>query len=67
LLYGNPKAFKDITQGNNKNGNGIGYVAGSGWDACTGLGAPVGSKILQLFKGGSSPAAKKPARRKPRK
>lgn len=67
LLYGNPKAFRDITQGNNKNGGGVGYVAGSGWDACTGLGAPVGSKILQLFKGGSSPAAKKPARRKPRK
>jgi kumamolisin len=34
-LYQSPKAFRDITSGNNGN-----FAAASGWDACTGLGSP---------------------------
>jgi kumamolisin len=48
LLYGAgfSKAFNDITKGNNG-----GYSAGSGWDACTGLGSPDGEKILVAMGG----------------
>jgi kumamolisin len=48
LLYGNANACRQITQGHNKD-NGIGYDAGAGWNACTGLGAPVGQAILKVF------------------
>ncbi|MGH9616925.1 MAG: S53 family peptidase [Acidobacteriaceae bacterium] len=34
-------AFHDITSGNNG-----AYKAGAGWDACTGLGSPVGNNLL---------------------
>lgn len=40
LLYAQPGAFNDITSGNNGD-----YSAGPGWDACTGLGTPVGTKV----------------------
>ncbi len=42
-LYGSSakSSFRDITQGNNG-----GYSAGPGWDACTGLGSPIGTKII---------------------
>ncbi len=36
--------FNDITSGNNG-----AYSAGPGWDACTGLGSPVGNKIAGIF------------------
>lgn len=39
-LYAQPGAFNDITSGNNGD-----YSAASGWDACTGLGTPVGTKV----------------------
>jgi kumamolisin len=35
--------FKDITQGNNITAKNGGYSAGQGWDACTGLGVPLGN------------------------
>lgn len=41
-LYANPTAFTDITLGNNG-----GYQAGPGWDPVTGLGVPIGSRIVQ--------------------
>lgn len=51
LLYGPlaaPGVFHDIVSGNNDmNGNLGGYKARKGWDACTGLGTPDGTKILQ--------------------
>jgi kumamolisin len=53
------KAFRDITQGNNGPG---GYSAGPGWDACTGLGSPLGSAVIQMLGAagaGVSTAAKK--------
>jgi kumamolisin len=45
-LYGAgaAKAFHDITQGNNG-----AFSAGSGWDACSGQGSPVGSAVIQLL------------------
>ena len=43
-LWKNPRAFYDITQGSNG-----AYSAATGADACTGLGAPNGSAISQLF------------------
>jgi kumamolisin len=36
--------FHDITSGSNG-----AYSAGPGWDACTGLGSPIGSKIAGIF------------------
>jgi kumamolisin len=36
--------FRDITQGNNG-----AYSAGTGWDACTGLGSPNGSALLSAL------------------
>jgi kumamolisin len=48
-LYDHPEAFRDTTMGDNKS-NGVGYEAKTGWDACTGLGTPVGTKVAALFK-----------------
>jgi kumamolisin len=45
-------AFNDITKGNNG-----AFSAGPGWDACTGLGSPVGSKLIPLL----APADAKPS------
>ena len=39
-LYATPSAFHDITQGNNG-----AFSAGPGWDACTGLGSPIGAAV----------------------
>ncbi len=47
-------AFNDITQGNNGT-----FSAGPGWDACTGLGSPIGSKLIQLLGAASGGAKKK--------
>ncbi len=51
-LYGLPssaQAFRDITQGNNGS-----FSAGPGWDACTGLGSPVGKNLLAALGGSGS-------------
>lgn len=40
-LYGDPKAFRDVTSGNNG-----AFNAGPGWDACTGLGSPNGAAVI---------------------
>ena len=40
-LYGDPKALRDITSGNNG-----AFSAGPGWDACTGLGSPNGAAVI---------------------
>lgn len=50
--------FRDITQGNNG-----AYSAGPGWDACTGLGVPVGQALLDHVRGQarSAGAPKTPA------
>jgi kumamolisin len=45
-------AFNDIVSGNNG-----AFSAGPGWDPCTGLGSPIGSKLIALL--GASAANKK--------
>jgi kumamolisin len=49
-LYSVQAGFQDITDGDNGS-----YQAASGWDACTGLGSPNGTAILQAL-GGQVPA-----------
>jgi kumamolisin len=44
-LYAAPSAFHDITSGNNG-----AFSAGPGWDACTGLGSPIGTAIAAALK-----------------
>lgn len=49
VLYQNPQAFRDITEGNNGD-----FYASDGWDACTGLGSPDGQQIAAVFANGGS-------------
>ena len=58
LLYGNSKvgATKDILEGNNTVFGITGFSAKLGWDACTGLGSPNGTKLLALLSGVAPPA-----------
>jgi kumamolisin len=50
MLYQNQTAFNDITQGNNGD-----FAAARGWDACTGMGTPNGTKIASVLMGKSAP------------
>jgi kumamolisin len=53
LLYQNARTagdFNDITSGNNG-----AYSAGQGWDACTGLGSPIGAQVASVL--GAPPQA----------
>jgi kumamolisin len=60
-------AFNDIVSGNNG-----AFSAGPGWDACTGLGSPIGAKLIPLLgsstaptkKKGKKPVAKPPVKKK---
>ncbi|MGC2401070.1 MAG: hypothetical protein WA510_14860 [Acidobacteriaceae bacterium] len=52
-------AFKDIVAGNNG-----AFAAGPGWDACTGLGSPIGAKLI-AFLGASTSTKKKVGAEKP--
>jgi kumamolisin len=52
-LYAAPKAFHDITQGNNG-----AFSAAAGWDACTGLGSPIGTAVIAAV-APSTPTTKK--------
>ena len=50
-IYTNVSAFSDITVGNN-NCTGIqstGWLATVGWDACTGMGSPIGTSIQAIY------------------
>ncbi len=50
VIYAAPDAFRDIVHGNNDIFNDGGkYPAGPGWDPASGLGSPIGSKLLSLF------------------
>ncbi len=52
-------AFRDITSGTNYSGTPVGFTAGPGWDACTGLGSPIGTKLIAVVNpGGAAPSAK---------
>jgi len=46
-------AFNDIVTGNNATPNSLaGYKATSSWDACTGIGSPIGTEIFNLYNNG---------------
>jgi kumamolisin len=53
LLYGAPAAFNDIVSGNNG-----AYAAAKGWDACTGLGSPIGAALAKLLANNGNPNIK---------
>ena len=47
MLYAHAADFRQITSGNNKPaGSPLGYSAGPGWNACTGLGVMLGEKLF---------------------
>ena len=49
-LYAAPELLRPITEGDNKpKGTTIGYSAGPGWNACTGLGVPQGMALFGKF------------------
>jgi kumamolisin len=52
--------FNDITSGTNYTGTPVGFSARAGWDACTGLGSPVGTKLIAVVNPGSSASIAKP-------
>ncbi len=54
-LYQNAASFNDITQGDNG-----AYSAAPGWDACTGLGSPIGTAVLRALQAASTPAGQPP-------
>ena len=61
-------AFNDITSGTNFTGTPVGFKAGTGWDACTGLGTPIGTKLIAVVKpGGSAVASKKSTKKATKK
>ncbi|MCU1247258.1 MAG: Peptidase propeptide [Edaphobacter sp.] len=57
-------AFNDITSGTNYTGSPLGFKAGPGWDPCTGLGTPIGTKLIALLNAGTTTGAKKAASKK---
>jgi kumamolisin len=57
-------AFNDITSGTNFTGTPVGFKAGPGWDACTGLGTPIGTKLITVVNPGATTGAKKAAGKK---
>jgi kumamolisin len=54
--------FNDIISGTNG-----GFSAGPGWDACTGLGSPIGANLLDLVNPSSSKGTKKVKRNEKKK
>ncbi|HEX7158364.1 MAG TPA: S53 family peptidase [Edaphobacter sp.] len=52
-------AFNDITSGTNYEGSPVGFSAGPGWDACTGLGSPVAGNLIALLGGSASASSAK--------
>jgi kumamolisin len=55
-------AFHDIVSGNNG-----AFSAGPGWDACTGLGSPIGAKLIPLLSTSTAPTKKKGKSKAPAK
>jgi kumamolisin len=53
-------AFNDITSGTNYSGTPVGFQAGPGWDACSGLGSPIGTKLIATVNPSNSTTSKKP-------
>jgi kumamolisin len=61
-------AFHDITSGTNYSGTPVGFTAGPGWDACSGLGSPIGTKLIAVVSpSGSTRTSKKGTKKAPAK
>jgi kumamolisin len=59
FLYANSTLMRQITQGdNNPSGSDVGYSAGPGWNACTGLGVPNGESLFVALTNQSQPTAR---------
>jgi kumamolisin len=54
-------AFNDITKGTNYKGTPVGFKAGPGWDACTGLGSPIAPQVIKTINPPVSLTRKKPS------
>ncbi|HEY3786182.1 MAG TPA: S53 family peptidase [Steroidobacteraceae bacterium] len=56
FLYSQPTLLRQITQGDNMaSGSPLGYEAGPGWNACTGLGVPIGQALFDALTAASKP------------
>jgi kumamolisin len=60
-------AFNDITQGTNYTGTPVGFKAGPGWDACTGLGSPIAAKVITTINPPAASSARKMKEKKKKK
>jgi kumamolisin len=60
-------AFNDITYGTNYTGTPVGFEAGPGWDACTGLGSPIAPKVITTINPAVQPGKKKKKKDKKKK
>jgi kumamolisin len=58
-------AFNDITSGTNYSGSPTGFTARPGWDACTGLGSPIGTKLITVVNPSTTAAKSKGSKKKP--
>ncbi|HET9389212.1 MAG TPA: S53 family peptidase [Steroidobacteraceae bacterium] len=55
FLYSHPTLLRQITQGDNiASGTSLGYEAGPGWNACTGLGVPRGQALFDALTANAS-------------
>jgi kumamolisin len=57
-------AFNDITSGTNYTGTPVGFKAGPGWDPCTGLGTPIGTKLIAVVNPGAAAGTSKKSKKK---
>ena len=57
-------AFRDITSGTNYLGTPVGFTAGPGWDACTGLGSPIGTQLITVVNPSTTSSASKKSKSK---
>lgn len=59
--YLNPKIYSDAVEGAGFNdvvvGNNGSFAAQKGWDACTGLGSPIGERLMSALSGRPGPLA----------
>jgi kumamolisin len=56
-------AFRDITKGTNYTGTPKGFTAGTGWDACTGLGSPIAPQLIKAVKPTATAAKSTPKKK----
>ena len=59
-------AFNDVTSGTNYSGTPVGFSAGPGWDPCTGLGSPIGTKLIAVVNPGGTASTKRKGQRQRR-